>query len=253
MKRCPHRDEQVPGGPRPAVAQVIGDRLAHVGGQRQPGVVIAFAPHRALPGAPVDVIQGEAGDLPGPQAHPGEQDQDRVVAAPGGAVPVAGRQQRGCLPGSDPARKRGSPAAGRRRFGRVQPRPHSAGDVQESEQRAHRGHQALHVGRVSPAGLADGESGDVRRGHGGQVRLAGDAQAGDQRAGEPHVTAHRDCRQPALAGQVAAELRQQRLSRRRGHGSGLRDHAQAPQVAQQRDKGPAAARARYPAARRASR
>ena len=75
----------------------------------------------------------------------------------------------------------------------------------------------------------------------GQVRLAGDAQAGDQHPGEPRVTAHRHRRQPALAAQVAAELRQQRLSRRRGHGSGLRDHAQAPQVAQQRDKGPAAA------------
>ena len=54
------------------------------------------------------------------------------------------------------------------------------------------------------------------------------------------ITAHRHRRQPALAGQVGGELRQQRLSRRRGPGVYLRDHAQAPQVAQQRDKGPPA-------------
>jgi hypothetical protein len=36
--------------------------------------------------------------------------------------------------------------------------------------------------RVPSAGLGDGESGAVGRGRGGQVRLAGDAQAGDQHA-----------------------------------------------------------------------
>jgi hypothetical protein len=74
---------------RMAVMQVGRDRLADVGGQRQPIAAAALAADRDLPSAPADVIEQERGDLAGAYPESDEHRQDREVAAAAGGVAVA--------------------------------------------------------------------------------------------------------------------------------------------------------------------
>ena len=64
------------------------NRLADIGGQRQPLAAVALAADRDLPGAPADVLERERSDLGGAQPEPHERCQDREVAAAIGGVPV---------------------------------------------------------------------------------------------------------------------------------------------------------------------
>ena len=64
--------------------QPLRDRLARVSRQREPVTVVSLAADGDLAAPPVDVVQTE----PGPQPHPGQQDQHRQVPAPSGALAV---------------------------------------------------------------------------------------------------------------------------------------------------------------------
>jgi hypothetical protein len=74
---------RVGGIRRAALGQPAGHRLADVGGQRQAVAAAALAADGDLTLAPVDVAQLQAGDLPGAQAQPGQQHDDRVIPAAG--------------------------------------------------------------------------------------------------------------------------------------------------------------------------
>jgi hypothetical protein len=79
---------------RPAALQISGYRLADIDRQRQMVHPGSLAMHREQPGAPVDVLQPQRGDLPGAQPEPQHHHDHRVVATPGRAAPIAGAQQR---------------------------------------------------------------------------------------------------------------------------------------------------------------
>ena len=74
-------EEQVPvGGLRPALLQVVEDRLAYDWRQRIDRHVVGLAFAHVQPLAlPVEVIEGQAGDLAGAQPVCDEQQQDGVV------------------------------------------------------------------------------------------------------------------------------------------------------------------------------
>ena len=98
MRRAqPHEHRRAGGVPRAAPGQPAGHRLAGVGGQRQAVAAAALAAHDDLALPPADVTQVQAGDLPGPQAQPRQQHQDREVPAACRAVPVAAVHQPGQL------------------------------------------------------------------------------------------------------------------------------------------------------------
>jgi hypothetical protein len=52
-------------GGGPAQPQICRDRRADIGGQREPFGTVSFAENRKLAATPFDVVQPEAGDLPG--------------------------------------------------------------------------------------------------------------------------------------------------------------------------------------------
>ena len=70
----------------PAITQIGDDGRADVWRERHPRSLPALGADEHLAGSPVDIIQGEGGDLVGPQAEPGEQHQNGIVAPPHGLV-----------------------------------------------------------------------------------------------------------------------------------------------------------------------
>ena len=93
-ERRPCRREEVPGGTRRA-------RLAEVGRQgpadlSQEGQSLtrpAFAANGQLPGAPIDIVEGQGGDFPGPEAEPSQQAQHGIIPLADRRRPVAVPQQ----------------------------------------------------------------------------------------------------------------------------------------------------------------
>ena len=101
---------------------------------------------------------------------------------------------------------------------------------------------ALTSDRMSP-GLRrcawNREGGDCRGRQAGQVRLAADAELGQEQPGESPVVMHRPGGQAPLAGQVVTELADHHLGRRRRHGHrGRWRGAQPAQIPQQRSDRP---------------
>ncbi len=96
------------GTPGPAMAQVAGDRLAHVAGQGQALLGVALAAHHDFPGPPVDVVEAQRGDLGGPQPEAGQQYQDGVITLARRPAAVTARQQRRDLPGRQAPRQPGA-------------------------------------------------------------------------------------------------------------------------------------------------
>ena len=65
LERGPGAQEHLPPiARRPPAPQVGGDRLADVGGQRQPVLAAALAAHDQLARAPVDVIKRQPATSP---------------------------------------------------------------------------------------------------------------------------------------------------------------------------------------------
>ena len=206
-----------------AVAQISDDRRADVGGQRQPVAAAALAADRDLAAPPVDVVQAEPGDLPGPQAHPGQHQQDRPVPAPGRGGRVAGVQHRLDLPGLQRPGQPGERVPGRRRHRARQRDGQDAVDVQEAEQGPQRGHDPLGRPRLLPGPvqhecpyLAGGQLLQL------QAPVVFECPLLKERAGQADVQGDRRRCQAPLGGQVGREPVQQqaRLRRRLRGGSG---------------------------------
>ncbi len=75
--------------------QVPGQSLSHLAGQRKPVPTGALAPNKQRAVSPVDVLQGEPRHLRYAQPQPGQQQQNRVVAATPLRIAVTRAQQRG--------------------------------------------------------------------------------------------------------------------------------------------------------------
>ncbi|WP_232303794.1 hypothetical protein [Pseudofrankia sp. DC12] len=101
----------------------------------------ALADDADLAAPPVDVVQPQSGDLGGPEAEAGQQRQDRPVAPPHRGRLVAGRHHgRDLRTGQRLGQSHQSARAGRRH--RVdKPGGDHAVDMQETQQRAQRGHR----------------------------------------------------------------------------------------------------------------
>src|SRR6478609_11830054 len=69
------------GTVRPAPSQVGDDRLTDVGWQRKVMHATALAVNPHLAGPPVEVLQAQAANLPGPQPEAKQDKQNRVVPA----------------------------------------------------------------------------------------------------------------------------------------------------------------------------
>ena len=72
----------------------IGDeRLANRMGQRESILTCAFAADEQCSCFPIQIIQGQSDYCTGPQAEPGQQEQDRVIALPLCRLAVTAVQQ----------------------------------------------------------------------------------------------------------------------------------------------------------------
>ena len=230
--RCFDPDEHaaVQGGWRPSAPQPVRDGLAGVGWQRELVPPVALAADGDLAVAPVDVLQGQRSDLPGSQPDPGQQRQDRVVAAPGRGLPVARREQ---CPDLRWLQAAGKPRVAVSNLGNclVQAAAGQALQVAEPQQGAQRCRRPLRGLRCQPPGLGDDERGHVT---GCRIRQLPGAGGGEppHRIGVPSGDFRR---QAALAGQPAGEPRQQFLRRGRRRDLGRRRGSpDPPQVIQQR-------------------
>ena len=109
-------DEHLPvdGPGRAGVAQVAGDRLADICGQRQPVTAGALADDSDLPGPPVEIVQAQGGDLAGAQPQPHQHGiiakSRRPAPLPGRTMPAAPRPGR--VPGTAAARPASWPPRG---------------------------------------------------------------------------------------------------------------------------------------------
>ena len=71
------------------VAQVVGQGLADIGRERERVVRAALPPHLQHAGPPVDIIEFQGDHLAGPQSQAGQQENDGVITAGDGRVPLA--------------------------------------------------------------------------------------------------------------------------------------------------------------------
>jgi hypothetical protein len=220
---------------RPARHQIGGDRLADLGGQRQPFEPAPLAADRHLAPLPVDVGQLQGGDLGAAQAKPRQHEQDRVVAAACHGAAVAAGQQPAYRRGIQATGQRRQPPARHRRHRRRQWHRHMPGHVQEPQQRPHRRHHRLRRLRVAALAVAEQERGDLPRIQPGQRRIQRRGQMSEETAGLLAVAPHGRRRQAPLPGQPAAELCQQGHNRvRASSAAGLGNRAGLAQEPQHR-------------------
>ena len=78
---------------RPAVTEIINDRLAGLDRERETVPAAGFAPHGQLPGAPVDIAQLKACHFGRAKAEARQQDQDGAITAPPHGRAVTAVQQ----------------------------------------------------------------------------------------------------------------------------------------------------------------
>ena len=93
LPRCGHAQEQRSAIGSRTTAQIGHDRLADIDRQRQGILTAALARAPAAPRPPVEVVEGDRGDLAGPQPEPRQQQQDREIAATDQRAPVTAGQQ----------------------------------------------------------------------------------------------------------------------------------------------------------------
>ena len=74
------------GSHRAGALQVGHQQFPNIDGQRDLLAPLAFAVHDDDTGSPVDVVQTQGRDLPGPQPHPPHQRQHRLIAASGHGI-----------------------------------------------------------------------------------------------------------------------------------------------------------------------
>ncbi len=128
---------------RAAPSQVGDDRLTDVAWQRKALHATALAVNRNLAGPPVDVLQAQAGNLPGPQPET-KQDKQNGVVPPALRPPPVTRVKQGVNSAPvDPHGQRRSvpPWNGQRRRGQLV--WHQPLREAETQERAQRGHKQL--------------------------------------------------------------------------------------------------------------
>jgi hypothetical protein len=114
------------------VAQILRDRLADIGRQRQPLDAAAFAAHDDLPRPPVKVVELKPGDLATAHSQPHQHHQDREIATPSHRRAVAAVQQPADLLAVEPTRQTRQPPARHRRHRPGQRARDQPLDVQEA-------------------------------------------------------------------------------------------------------------------------
>ena len=83
-------DEEAPcRAGRAMVAQVAGQGFADIGRERETVVRASLAPHLQHAGPPVDVIEFQGDHFAGPQPQAGQQEDDGMITAGDGGVPLA--------------------------------------------------------------------------------------------------------------------------------------------------------------------
>jgi hypothetical protein len=194
-------------------------------------VPVALAVDLDLAGAPVEIVEGERGHLPGAQPQACQQQQDGEVPPAMAGAPVAATQQARHLPGLYPPRRQSWPPRGNPWHRRSKRDGGEPGDVQIPQQRAERGHRLVRRRRGGPAALGNHERRDVG---GGELLQRGLGRAARQEAAcDPQVGADRAGGQSPLGSQIPAVCRkplpEQVLS---AHRSRRRHHSKTPQVAQ---------------------
>ena len=238
MVRCADADDQrsIQRGRRPTGLQVRDDRLADILGQGQPLIAPALARDPELPGAPVDVLDPERGDLAGTQPQPGEHHQHRVVPAPASTSAIARVKQRLQLLRLKRARQPRQPPRRRRRHRVSQRAGDQTAEMQEPQQRPQAGHRHLRRPFRLPRAPGNDERHDVRRAQPAQIELVALTHATiEKRPHRQHVTLDRVRRQPALDRQVLAVVPKQHLDRADRHTRRRRrNDAEPAQVPQQR-------------------
>ena len=235
----PHEHRRTGSLPRAAPGQPASHRLARVGRQRQDVAAAALAAHGDLALPPADVAQVQGGDLPGPQAQPRQQHQDREVAAAGRAVPVAAAHQPGQVRRADRTGQRRELPARRRRHRAGQRRADLPVQVKEPQQRPQPRHRRLRRRHAAPGALAADEPRHARGGQNLRASAITQGRPGQEPAGYPRITADTVPGQAPLPGQVLPEPHGQPVSRRLQHRHPRRRRrAQAAQVTQQRSQRP---------------
>jgi hypothetical protein len=228
----PHEYRRADGVSRAAPGQPAGHRLADVGRQRQAVAAAALAPDGDLALAPVNVAQLQDRDLPGAQAKPRQQHDDRVIPAAGRAAPVAAIDDPGQVCRADRPRQGRQLPARRRRHRAGQRRGDLPVQVEEAQQRPQAGHRCLRRRHAPAAAFAACESGHVRSGQARHVNL------GQETAGHPGIATDAVCGQASFPGQVSGEATDQQVTRSLRLRHPRRRHRQRAQIPHQRHQGP---------------
>jgi len=194
-------------------------------------VPVALAVDLDLAAAPVEIVEGERGHLPGAQPQACQQQQDGEVPPAMACAPVAASQQARHLPGLGPAGQRSWPPRGNPWHRRGKRNGGESGDVQIPQQRAERGHRLVRRRRGGLAALGNHERRDVG---GGELLQHGLGRVARQEAArDPQVGADRAGGQSPLGCQIPAVCRKplpEQVSS--AHRRRWRHHSKAPQVAQ---------------------
>jgi len=75
------------------MTQIVGQRFADVLRDRQVIGARPGAPNAELSRRPIEIVEPQRDDFPGPQPQPGEQQQNRPIAATDRRLPFTARQQ----------------------------------------------------------------------------------------------------------------------------------------------------------------
>ncbi len=149
--------------PRTATPEDAGHRGADVGRERESIVTTALTVHDQLPGSPIDVVEGQPGDLAGPQPEACQHQQDGVVPPTQLGPLVAARQHSGDGQVVEPAGQTHPFAAGHRRHRLCQGRLHHALQVQEAQERPQRSRQVPRCRPAAAGQLTGAEGTYIRR------------------------------------------------------------------------------------------
>lgn len=205
-------------------AQVAGDSLTHVRGQRESLGPVALAPHKNLTGTPVDVVQPQDGDLTGAQPEPGQQQQHRVVASPDCTATVTYSQQTPYLLGFERLWQARQLPSRHRRDRTGQRRRNPALDVQVVQQRSQRGHDHLRRPIRPDRTRRHHEPDDIACGQPSKIQPVPVAPAVQELPHRSHVACSRRGCQSALDDEEPTKLLQQLLRRIENHRWRRRQH-----------------------------
>src|SRR5215472_9457811 len=184
------------------VTQVGHDRPSYIRWKRQPLLGTSLPSDDDLSGAPVNVVQSEAGDFGGPQPETDQRHQDRVIAPPGRLTLVAARQQCRHLPRCETTRQGCAAPSCRRWHCTCQRLGDYALNKCEAQESPQPRREPLHSPRADGLACTRHEPGDVT---GDQLVESAVGVLIQERQRDAHVLDDRVLCQTALSQQVAPE------------------------------------------------